>query len=505
MQAYSIEKCIAEFEASTKALSEYIAENAMAYDAYQMESGIKEYISRIGLAATALFFAHKGTGDKGEMLTMADGTILKKQQQLCKKDYYSVFGKIPIPRTCYRAKAKPAIMPLDLEANLPKQCYSYLLQEYMSMLGLQDPFEKSAQILHKLLGANVYSNRFEAVSRNSCMSYDQYYKAKVLPDADSEGAISVCGFDGVGVPLIKSEAAKIIARPGKGQKRLKKKEAMVGVSYTIDPNVRTPEQVARNLVYPEQSQDRPNKENRAKNIRRLASLERSKEEVVHEIITDNRNRNPENKKPLVVVMDGALCLWATIMAYLGVSSFIGILDIIHVVEYLWKAANTLYGEESPLGRRWVYDNLHLILKGRVGRVIVKLKRMAKAEELKKNTRNVLKDCIRYFENHSQWMAYDEYLRAGYPIGSGVVESSCGHTVKDRMEGTGRRWSTEGAESVLLLRSVSTSGDWDQYWNFHMQLEKSFYYQGAMETLGIYDKFNEFGMVKQNSNITAVAA
>ena len=58
------------------------------------------------------------------------------------------------------------------------------------------------------------------------------------------------------------------------------------------------------------------------------------------------------------------------------------------------------------------------------------------------------------------MKYDEYLKAGYPIGTGVVESSCGHTVKKRMEGSGRRWSIEGAESTLLLRSVYTSGDWD---------------------------------------------
>ncbi len=36
------------------------------------------------------------------------------------------------------------------------------------------------------------------------------------------------------------------------------------------------------------------------------------------------------------------------------------------------------------------------------------------------------------------MKYDEYLKAGYPIGSGVVESTCGHTVKNRMEGTSRR-------------------------------------------------------------------
>jgi len=81
------------------------------------------------------------------------------------------------------------------------------------------------------------------------------------------------------------------------------------------------------------------------------------------------------------------------------------------------------------------------------------------------------------------MNYDEYLKAGFPIGSGVVESTCGHTVKDRMEGTGRRWSIKGAESTLLLRSVYTSGDWDAYWNSHMKFERIRLYGRIYEALG----------------------
>ncbi len=51
---------------------------------------------------------------------------------------------------------------------------------------------------------------------------------------------------------------------------------------------------------------------------------------------------------------------------------------------------------------------------------------------------------------------------GYPIGTGVVESACSHVVKDRMEISGARWGISGAESVLRLRSVVKSKDWDSY-------------------------------------------
>ena len=74
------------------------------------------------------------------------------------------------------------------------------------------------------------------------------------------------------------------------------------------------------------------------------------------------------------------------------------------------------------------------------------------------------------ENHKQWMKYDEYLLKGYPIGSGIVESTCGHTVKNRMEGAGRRWSPDGAEFMLLLRSIYTSNDWVEHRHFKRKKE-----------------------------------
>ena len=84
--------------------------------------------------------------------------------------------------------------------------------------------------------------------------------------------------------------------------------------------------------------------------------------------------------------------------------------------------------------------------------------------------------------------YDEYLRLGYPIGTGVVESTCGHTVKNRMEGTGRRWSIEGAEATLLLRSVYTSGDWETYWQSHMKRERTLINQRMFEDIGYPDDY-----------------
>ena len=190
-------------------------------------------------------------------------------------------------------------------------------------------------------------------------------------------------------------------------------------------------------------------------------------------------------------MDGALGLWALVTSVLADVESVGILDIIHVVEYLWTAGKALHGEGSKTTASWVHERLLKLLQGHVGRVIGGLKQTRNKLPLTAAQHKAFTQAITYFENHRQWMRYDEYLAAGYPIGSGVVESTCGHTVNDRMEGSGRRWSIAGAEATLLLRSIVTSHDWDGYWDSHMQQEHTrLYGEGGGDTLLMAETFHE---------------
>jgi len=492
MQAFSIEQSIIEGENQVQDLFKFAENMSCSLDAYEMEKGIFVRLMNIGLSALKAYFASLGTGDVASELSLEDGTIMKKQPGLYGRDYFSVFGKIKIPRTCYRGENTSGIMPLDAKANLPERCYSYLLQEWMNVFNIRDSFSESKISLNKLMGLEISQSRFEVVSRESCINYDDFYAHKSLPDSQTEGELQVLSFDGKGVPVIKKEAAKIKARLNKGEKKQKKKEALVGIIYTVNPNIRTPEQVARNLVYPDQSkQDKSDKKMipsapvKAQNIRRMASLERSKEEVMTEIVKDSVRRDPQQHRPWVVVMDGALHLWTLIKSVLKGFDFIGVLDIIHVVEYLWDAANALDKDKKLDRHKWVYNRLISILNGNVGRVVGGLKQIItknkKKKKLTKAQIEELERVITYFRNHKQWMKYDKYLKAGYPIGSGVVESACGHTVKNRMEGTGRRWSIKGAESILQLRSIYTSHDWDSYWRSHMIVQREKKYDAVLNS------------------------
>ena len=74
------------------------------------------------------------------------------------------------------------------------------------------------------------------------------------------------------------------------------------------------------------------------------------------------------------------------------------------------------------------------------------------------------------------MNHDDYISKGYPIGSGVIEGTCRSFIKDRMELSGMRWTKEGAESMLELRSVKVNGCWNRYWDYFIAEKKKELYQ-----------------------------
>ncbi|MCP4544830.1 MAG: tetratricopeptide repeat protein, partial [bacterium] len=72
------------------------------------------------------------------------------------------------------------------------------------------------------------------------------------------------------------------------------------------------------------------------------------------------------------------------------------------------------------------------------------------------------------QRSSHRMRYAQYLAAGYPIATGVIEGACRHLVKDRLERTGMHWVLEGAQAMLDLRSVHLADQWDEFTAFRIR-------------------------------------
>ena len=467
MDAIDVETSIAEGEKALQTLLKFVSESAGTLEAHEAEKGIFKRLLPIGLAAMKLYFAPRGTGDLGAAVTRADGMLLPRETQLRARDYCSLFGKFAVPRTCYRTPGEPGIFPLDAQVNFPERCDSYFLQEWMTWFEVEHPFQESAGLFEQLFDLEVAESVLMEVAKEAPQDYETFYAQRPMPPEATEGELLVVSFDGKGVPMIKAEAVK-------------KKEALVGVSYTVDPKPRSPEALAELLVDPEAARARRPQEDvaddapKAQQVRRLASLIRTKEAVMELIKAEAERRDPQHRKPLVVLLDGALGLWClATKLFKPWKRVTFVLDIMHVVGYLWSAANAFFGEASQTGTHWVQQKLTEILRGRVGYVIGGLRQILTKQQLRKSVRETLGKVITFFHNHRRWMQYDVYLAAGLPVGTGVVESACGSVVKHRMEGEGKRWSLAGAEAILALRSLKKSHDNDlrAYWRFRARQER----------------------------------
>lgn len=147
-----------------------------------------------------------------------------------------------------------------------------------------------------------------------------------------------------------------------------------------------------------------------------------------------------------------------------------VLDLIHVAQYVRGAAAALLPEDKTARRDWVTEKLQLVLWGEASTAATAMRRSASKHAMKTKDRAPIDTYADYLLKYKQYLNYDLPLRDGLPISTGVVECACRHLVKDRMEITGARWDLDTAEAVLRLRGLAVSGDPDEYFHFHEDLE-----------------------------------
>jgi hypothetical protein len=126
------------------------------------------------------------------------------------------------------------------------------------------------------------------------------------------------------------------------------------------------------------------------------------------------------------------------------------------MEHAWEFARLRYGEGSQQADQWVRQIGIDLKAGKVEQVIARLKRLRpKSPPLRAS----LDSLIRYYTENASRMKYDQYLRLGYGIGSGAVESAHKQVVQARLRQAGMRWSEAGARRLLALRLLLLNDDW----------------------------------------------
>jgi hypothetical protein len=164
-------------------------------------------------------------------------------------------------------------------------------------------------------------------------------------------------------------------------------------------------------------------------------------------------RGVERASYLSSVNDGAAWIWnVTRMCY---GNCVEILDWWHAVEYLWTIAHQQFGPETPEASAWVAAQKTLLGQSRLRQIMRNVRRLYPRNHLPESVR---KSIVYLFHNRHR-MHYKEYRQAGYPIGSGSVESACKLVVQTRLKQAGMRWTRASAQAVLALRSMLLSDDW----------------------------------------------
>lgn len=183
-----------------------------------------------------------------------------------------------------------------------------------------------------------------------------------------------------------------------------------------------------------------------------------------QVAAEVHRRGLDRMKRKACVCDGQAYNWSLYEMHLRPLNFIPILDFVHLVAYLYDAAQTCGGSPSQAWQR--YERwLRWAWSGKVGELLSQLRSCAaQSNHSPRERKTILDETITYVTNNRERMDYPEYRRLGLPISSAPVESTI-KQINRRVKGSEKFWLTKGAEAMLQLRAAQLSQDdrWQRNW------------------------------------------
>ncbi|MFN7922082.1 MAG: ISKra4 family transposase [Bryobacteraceae bacterium] len=373
-------------------------------------------------------------------------------------------------RLAYSRDGSGSIHPLDEALQLPARSFSYDLQKHLAKAAVQGPFQESLDRIEDIAGFGSTSAAWKPSSRkqpvtSTIPTCSGHHRSPIPRHPCSLSLWTARASPWSVAPLQRS------VRPSKGPKPGGKKMATVATVFYRAPWIRTPDQVVESLfrttIRPNYSEQPPRPEHK----RVWASLQKTKADVIDEVLREVLRRDPDSHKTRVALTDGDRSLQALVHNKLEVTL---ILDLLHVLGYVWQAAHVLCPgpEDGPEVEIYARLACSRILEGNVCQVIKGLRQTATKRRLLGTARETLLKVANYFDHNKQHMRYHDYLAQGLPIASGSVEGACKHLIKDRMERSGMRWTEPMAEAIVKLRAIYLSGDFDDYWPYHIKQDQA---------------------------------
>ncbi len=454
---------------------------------YEVERQVFESVLKIGHAATEMFLQAQGDGDLGATCITESGETLVRSDGPADRPLRTVFGHHTIEAFVYSPglHEKISLRPVDARLQLSDRQSSYLFEEFSQFFCVDQAFPQAAKGIETVLRQKVSVDTLERINRKMGDQADKFLDHLPVPPQNKEGELLVFTGDGKGVPLVKEDVRLLAAFEDRAERPGNRRMAILAGVYSVDRYVRTPEDIVAALF---RDGERPKWDKRPqpqfKHLRACFPKAYDTDTDQPTIVPGSfeafawasqqvaARRRPN--QPLLRLMDGQKSLWDVADVCLESvprEQIIDILDILHVSQYAWRAA-AVFHSAFEHREAFVRDRLLRILQGDARGVITGLRRMATQHGLAGQKLREITIVSGYFENNIHRMRYDEYLREGYPIATGVIEGACRHLVKDRMERSGMRWRLDGAQPMLNVRAVWQSSYWDTFQTYRIKDEQA---------------------------------
>ncbi|HEV2239687.1 MAG TPA: ISKra4 family transposase [Streptosporangiaceae bacterium] len=409
----------------------------------------------------------------------------------------TLFGTVRVTRCAWRRPGAGNLYPADAALSLPAPRHSHTLARLAAQEAVRGSFQTAHAAITGRCGPVIGKRQIEQAVVHAAADIADFYSARV-PVLCTASTLLVISADAKGVVMrpgaLRPATAKAAARRGRmrtrlaaGEKPNRKRMATLACVYDAEPAPRR----SHDVIAPpggRHGHRKPRPRPKAKAKWLAGSVEHDPAEVIAAAFGQAEARDPAHRRRWVVLVDGAchqLDLIRAEAARRGVTISI-VIDLIHVLEYLWKAAWSLHPAGDPAAEDWVAVKALAILSGDSARVAADITTETEAARLTAEQRRNADTCVHYLTSKHPFLRYDEALAAGWPIATGVIEGACRHLIGDRLDITGARWGLDGAEAILTLRAVISNGDFGEYWRFHLAREHQRLYPGTRQgqyTLG----------------------
>lgn len=412
---------------------------------------------------------------------IADGVRRTRVETGHSRPLATVFGETTVTRMAYRAAGARNACLADAKLNLPEEKHSHGLRKLAAIESPRGSFGEAAAAITRVTGAAIGKRQAEQLAVRAAADAGAFY-ADRRPAPAGQDVLLVLTADGKGIVMLpdalreataRAAAAaknKLAARLSPGEKNGRKRMAELACVYDCEPAPRTPGDIITppGTPSPAQPADPP----RATGKWLTASVTSDIPAVISDMFDEAERRDPQHQRTWIALADGnntQIEAISTEAARRGVTVPI-VIDFIHVLEYLWKAAWSFFEPGDPDAEDWVAGRALKILSGDAAQVAAGIRRRATTYGYQGKERGGADTCADYLTAKKNHLDYATALAHGWPIATGVIEGACRHLVKDRMDITGARWGLTGAEAILKLRALHANGDFNDYWAYHLRKE-----------------------------------